>query len=78
MSEEFRSLCERYVKVLSGDNISINTISSLYGEESVGEAEKKTCVDVALRKAALYKVYKVSGRNIFRGLSSGHFIWYSY
>ena len=53
---EFRALCEKYVTALSSNVGTVGEVATLLEQTAGSDQEKKTCLDVAFRKALLNKV----------------------
>ena len=53
---QFRALCEEYVEKLSSSVHTLQHIGQMLESSSGSDQEKKTCLDVALRRALLKKV----------------------
>ena len=52
----FRVLCDKYVTALSSNVGSVGEVAALLEHTTGSDQEKKTCLDVAFRKALLNKV----------------------
>ena len=52
----FRSLCDKYVAALSSNVRTVGEVATLLEHTAGSDQEKKTCLDVAFRKALLNKV----------------------
>ena len=53
MATEFRALCESYITKLSSGSNTLEDVVTMMDQSTGANSDKKTCLDVALRRAVL-------------------------